>query len=99
MRWCEGWWRSWDLCCPTTHRWGQEAAAGAWRDEVYGASAPAGARTPCFEAWGAPLPGLLRKTERQPACVQVEVDEGSMQESVETKESQSYPGLLSKVRL
>ncbi|PRW57309.1 hypothetical protein C2E21_4331 [Chlorella sorokiniana] len=31
-----------------------------------------------------------------PANPQVEVDEASMQESVETKESQSYPGLLSK---
>lgn len=39
---------------------------------------------------------LSRHLPCLPAC-QVEVDEGSMEESVETKESQSYPGLLSKV--
>lgn len=40
---------------------------------------------------------MLRTQHQLAAAVQVEVDEASMQESVETKESQSYPGLLSKV--
>ena len=41
----------------------------------------------------------LHPLQRLHSLNQVEVDEGSMRETVETKESKSYPGLLSRVGL
>lgn len=79
---------------------GGAVAGGGGAGRVGGAGAGADRRPAGGEGHGG-LGSSLTHAEllltRAVVLLQVEVDEGSMVESVEMKESQSYPGLLSKV--